>query len=131
MPRATDEQLLEVCRLCISYLYDKHSTEIGLFRSSVAQTDVRALQAQIIQFGQNKFRDDPDPHLVAEVMQTSFKNLTYPLLHEVYQDIVHTGKRTAFYSYVLPRRIVYDRFYQQTWTMTISISASPQFRAGL
>jgi hypothetical protein len=91
MVRHTDEQLLEVCRLSIAYLHDKHSTELGLFRSSVAQTDVRALQAQIIQFGQNKFRDDPDPHLVAEVLQTSFKNLTYPLLHEVYQDIVQTG----------------------------------------
>ena len=92
MPRHTDEQLLEVCKLCIAHLHDKHSSELGLFRSSVAQTDVRALQTQIIQFGQNKFRDDPDPHLVAEVLQTSFKNLTYPLLHEVYQDIVDTGK---------------------------------------
>lgn len=90
MPRHTDEQLLEVCKLCISYLHDKHSSELGLFRSSVAQTDVRALQTQIIQFSYAKFRDDPDPHLVAEVLQTSFKNLTYPLLHEVYQDIVNT-----------------------------------------
>lgn len=90
MPKPTDDQLLEVCKLCIAYLNDKHTSELGLFRSSVAQTDVRALQSQIIQFSYNKFREDPDPHLVAEVLQTSFKNLTLPLLHEVYQDIVDT-----------------------------------------
>eukprot|EP00598_Pedospumella_elongata_P005631 CAMPEP_0184974846 /NCGR_PEP_ID=MMETSP1098-20130426/6214_1 /TAXON_ID=89044 /ORGANISM="Spumella elongata, Strain CCAP 955/1" /LENGTH=819 /DNA_ID=CAMNT_0027497495 /DNA_START=135 /DNA_END=2594 /DNA_ORIENTATION=+ len=90
MPRHTDDQLLEVCKLCIAYLNDKHASELGLFRSSVAQTDVRALQSQIIQFSYNKFREDPDPHLVAEVLQTSFKNLSQPLLHEVYQDIVDT-----------------------------------------
>ncbi len=92
MPRHTDDQVLEVCKLCIAYLNDKHTSELGLFRSSVAQTDVRALQSQIIQFSYNKFREDPDPHLVAEVLQTSFKNLSQPLLHEVYQDIVDTGE---------------------------------------
>ena len=95
MPRLTDEQLLEVCKLCVSYLHDKHSSEAGLFRSSVAQTDVRALQAQIIQFSYSKFRDDPDPHLVAEVLQTSLKSLTYPLMYEVYKDIVETGEQNC------------------------------------
>jgi hypothetical protein len=98
MVRHTDEQLLEVCKLCISYLHDKHSGEAGLFRSSVAQTDVRALQSQIIQQSYSKFRDEPDPHLVAEVLQTSFKNLVYPLLYEVYQDIVETGIVMRFFN---------------------------------
>ena len=89
--RPTDEQYLDVCRHCIAHLSEKHANEKGLFRSSVSQTEVRALQSQILQFSNNTFRDEPDPHIVAEVLQTTFKNLTYPLLHEVYQDIVETG----------------------------------------
>lgn len=90
MSRPTDDQYLEVCKHCIAYLSEKHPNEKGLFRSSVSQTEVRALQTQILQFSNNTFRDEPDPHLVAEVIQTTFKNLTFPLLHEVYQDIVET-----------------------------------------
>eukprot|EP00600_Ochromonadales_sp_CCMP1393_P007004 CAMPEP_0174958510 /NCGR_PEP_ID=MMETSP0004_2-20121128/2664_1 /TAXON_ID=420556 /ORGANISM="Ochromonas sp., Strain CCMP1393" /LENGTH=952 /DNA_ID=CAMNT_0016206731 /DNA_START=63 /DNA_END=2920 /DNA_ORIENTATION=+ len=90
MPKHTDPQLLEACRLCVTYLSEKYPTEPGLFRSSVAQTDVRVLQTQIIETGYSKFRDDPDPHLVAEVLQTSLKNLALPLLHDVYQDIANT-----------------------------------------
>jgi hypothetical protein len=93
MPRYTDDQLLEVCRLCVSYLGEKYPTEAGLFRSSVAQTDVRVLQSQIIE-QQSTLQDDPDPHLVAEVLQTSLKNLQYPLMHEVYKEIVSTGEPT-------------------------------------
>lgn len=91
MLRATDDQYLDVCKHCIAYLSDKHSNEKGLFRSSVSQTDVRALQGQIIQFAGSTFREEPDPHIVAEVLQTTFRNLQYPLLHEIYDAIVQTG----------------------------------------
>lgn len=90
MPRLADDLLLEVVGFCISYLYEKCSNERGLFRSAVALTDVRLLQSQIAQ-GSASLRNDYDPHLVAETLQTSFKELEFPLFHEVYEDFVTTG----------------------------------------
>lgn len=73
--------------------------ERGLFRSTVSQTDVRLLQTQIVQSGQTKFREELDPHLVAEVLHTSLKDLRTPLLHEVYQDILNTGESSLRDAY--------------------------------
>lgn len=89
--KPTNEQCLEICKFCIAYLYDKYSTDKGLFRSTVSQTDVRSLQSQVAQSPQNKFREDLDPNVVAEVLQTTFKDMSSPLLNDVYHDIVETG----------------------------------------
>ena len=40
--------------------------------------------------------DNPDPHLVAEVLQLSLKRLHYPLMYEVYQDMIETGIVTYY-----------------------------------
>lgn len=82
-------------RFCISYLYDKFANERGLFRSTVSLTDVRLLQSQIVENGPSKYREDLDPHLVAEVLHTSLKDLKPTLLNEVYQDILETGKNNT------------------------------------
>lgn len=87
----SDEQCLDVIRFCISYLYEKFSNERGLFRSTVAKPDVRLLQSQIVQNGQGKFWEELDPHLVAEVLHSTLKDLRTPLLHEVYQEMMNTG----------------------------------------
>jgi hypothetical protein len=89
--RYSDEQLLEATHFCVGFLRDKFPNERGLFRSSASQTYVRDLQTQLLtqQFNSH---DDVDPHIMAEVIQTSLKNLQSPLLHEVYQDILHCGK---------------------------------------
>ncbi|RYH00048.1 hypothetical protein EON65_49740 [archaeon] len=95
MVKPTEEQCYDVIRFCISYLYDKFANERGLFRSTVSLTDVRLLQSQIVENGPSKYREDLDPHLVAEVLHTSLKDLKPTLLNEVYQDILETGKNNT------------------------------------
>lgn len=85
-----EEERYEVINFCINYLYDKHPNERGLFRSAVSQTDVRLLQSQIAQHSV-KQRDELDPHLIAEVLNSTLKDLNSPLFHEIYKDIVQTG----------------------------------------
>lgn len=63
----------------------------GLFRSNVSQTEVRLLLNNMIESSNIKLFDNPDSHLVAEVLQLSLKRLHYPLMHEVYQDMIETG----------------------------------------
>lgn len=90
MPKIPDDILLDIAGFCIKYLGDRCSNERGLFRFAVSQTDVRQLQAQIAQKTVTH-RDDLDAHLVAEVLQTTYRDLESPLLHEVYTDILNTG----------------------------------------
>lgn len=91
--KPSDEQCLEVCKFCVNYLNEKYSFEKNLFRSGVSQTDVRTLQAQLIQqTGSNKIRNEPDPHLTAEVLITTLKDMRFPLFFEVYDDVLSTGK---------------------------------------
>lgn len=91
MPKIPDDVLLDVAGFCIKYLNERYGNERGLFRFAVSQTDVRQLQSQIAQKSVTH-RDDLDPHLVAEVLQTTYRDLESPLLHEVYGDILNTGK---------------------------------------
>lgn len=88
--RLPDETLHAVIHFCVSFLYEKFPNERGIFRSTVSQTQVRELQSQIANHNL-KPRDDVDPHVVAEVIQTSLKGLASPLLHEVYPDILSSG----------------------------------------
>jgi hypothetical protein len=88
--RFQDGQRYDVITFCINYLYEKYPNEKGLFRSAVSQTDVRLLQSQIVQ-RTVAFRDEFDPHIIAEVLQTSIRDLSTPLFHEVYKDVVNTG----------------------------------------
>jgi hypothetical protein len=108
MPKLSDDALLEVCGFCITYLHDRYSNERGLFRFAVSQTDVRFLQLEINQ-KKVSYRDDFDPHLVAEVLQTSLKDLDYPLTNEVYQDILNTGIEIT--SSIISHFILYDLSY--------------------
>ncbi len=103
--RLQDTQRYEVITFCTNYLFDKYPNEKGLFRSSVSQTEVRLLQTQIVQRSIG-YRDDLDPNVVAEVLQASLKDLSSPLFHEVYKDVVHTGKRyPASLSTLLPSHL--------------------------
>lgn len=87
-------QCLEISNFCVRYLYEKFSNEKNLFRSGVSQTDVRTLQMQLSQFASsNKTREEFDPHLVAEVLIKSMKDMTHPLLLDVYDDVVSTGNK--------------------------------------
>jgi hypothetical protein len=89
--RPSQDQCLDVSKFCVEYLHDKFSNEKNLFRSGVSQTDVRTLQAQIIQFSAtNKPREELDPHLISEVLIKSFKDMAHPLFYEVYEDILGT-----------------------------------------
>jgi hypothetical protein len=97
MPKIPDDILLDVAGFCIKYLNDRYSNERGLFRFAVSQTDVRQLQTQIAQKTVTH-RDDLDPHLVAEVLQTTFRDLESPLLHEVYVDILSTDPQQNEYT---------------------------------
>lgn len=90
MPKIPDDVLLDVAGFCVKYLTERFSNERGLFRFAVSQTDVRQLQSQIAQKTVTH-RDDLDPHVVAEVLQTTYRDLESPLLHEVYPDILNTG----------------------------------------
>ncbi len=93
--KPTDEQCADVCKFCINYLHERFSNEKNLFRSGVSQTDVRTLQSQLVQVNtSNKVVDELDPHLVAEVLLTTLKDMSRSLLVEVYDDILATG--TAF-----------------------------------
>ncbi len=93
----TDETLFGVIHFCVNFLYDKFPHERGLFRSTVSQTQVREMQSQIV--GNNlKSRDDVDPHIIAEVIQISFKSLSASLLHEVYSEIVASGEYENHYT---------------------------------
>lgn len=89
--KLSDAQRLEVATFCVSFLFEKFPNERGLFRSSVSQTEVRTLLNQLAQ-QTVKRRDDYDPHLLAEVLQTTFKDLNVPLMHEVYKDLINFGK---------------------------------------
>lgn len=93
--RLQDSQRFDVIAFCTNYLFEKFSNEKGLFRSAVSQTDVRLLQTQIVQRNVT-FRDEIDPHIVAEVLQTSLRDLTTPLFYEVYKDILNTGELLLF-----------------------------------
>lgn len=88
--RLQDSQRYEVISFCANYIFDKYPNEKGLFRSAVSQTEVRLLQTQIVQRSIG-YRDDLDPNVVAEVLQTSLRDLTSPLFHEVYKEVVNTG----------------------------------------
>jgi hypothetical protein len=97
MPKIPDDILLDVAGFCIKYLNDRYGNERGLFRFAVSQTDVRQLQTQIAQKTVTH-RDDLDPHLVAEVLQTTYRDLDSPLLHEVYLDILNTDPQQNEYT---------------------------------
>lgn len=88
--RLKDDQLLEVISTAASYLLERYTHERGLFRSTVSQTDVRSIQTQIANHS-FKLRDDMDPHMLAEVIQSSLKQLQVPMLEEVYADILSSG----------------------------------------
>jgi hypothetical protein len=89
--RLQDSQRYEIIKFCVNYLFEKHPNEKGLFRSSVSQTDVRLLQTQIIQHTVS-YRDEFDPHIISEVLQTTLRDLSSPLFLEVYKEVVATGK---------------------------------------
>jgi hypothetical protein len=96
--KPSQDQCIEICDFAIAYLHDKFSNEKNLFRSGVSQTDVRTLQSQITQNSfSNKAREDFDPHLVAEVLITTLKDMPHPLLLDVYDDILATGICTWFF----------------------------------
>ena len=86
------EKLNDICQFCISYLLDKCAQEKGLFRSTVSATEARVLQSQIAHQAHQKYREDLDPNLVAEVLISSLKAFPVPLMFEVYDDILKTGK---------------------------------------
>lgn len=111
--KLTDPQRLEVVTFCISYLFEKFPNERGLFRSSVSQTDVRNLQNQLA-LHSVKAREDLDPHLVAEVLQTTFRDLNSPLMSDIYKDMVAAGnfEFTTFSFPAIERNI-------QNWLMKI------------
>ena len=89
--KPTNEQCIDVSNICIAYLAEKCATERGLFRSSVSQTEVRILQAQLINMKNAKLREEPDPHVVSEVLLTSLRDMSFPLFHEVYNDFLENG----------------------------------------
>lgn len=90
--KASDDNFVEVCAFCVNFLYENYSNEKNLFRSGVSLTDVRALQSQLLFPGTNKPKDDYDPHLIAEVLLTCFRDMRLPLLLDAYDDILATGK---------------------------------------
>jgi hypothetical protein len=90
--RLTVQQCFDISNLCISCLDDKYSTEGGLFRTSVSLTDVRVLKKQALEFQDETFREDIDPHLVAELLQNALREMPSCLLHDVYKDILETGR---------------------------------------
>ena len=52
-------------------------------------TEVRSLQARMMnKDGLNMKWKENDPHMLAEVLQTTLRDLYTPLLHEVYEDIL-------------------------------------------
>lgn len=97
--KRSDEVKYDIIGYCIAYMTEKCCNERGLFRFAVSQTDVRLLQNQIANSKKNNgngtvaLREDVDPHLIAEVLQTTLKELDSPLLEEVYNDIINTGKQ--------------------------------------
>lgn len=91
--RYSEEDRYQTIDFCISYLINYSHNERGIFRTTVSQTDVRLLQPKILEQGASlKSRDDLDPHVVAELLLSSFKELKSPLFHEVYDDILATGR---------------------------------------
>lgn len=92
--RPANDECYEICKLCCSYLNDGFSSEKGLFRTNLSQTDVRVLQSQLANNPNsvNRIKEESDPHLVAEVLLVCFRDMVYPLFYEVYDDIVNTGK---------------------------------------
>ncbi len=95
--KPSQDQCIDICDFAISYLYDKFSNEKNLFRSGVSQTDVRTLQSQMTQLSfSSKSRDDFDPHLVAEVLITTLKDMPHPLLLDVYDSVLTTGKLKGY-----------------------------------
>jgi len=97
MLRLKQDQLLEICAVCTSYLLEigLQNCEKGLFRFSPLVTDVKKLQQQLSQHkGPLKSRDDHNAHVVAGVLQLCLKELPESLLHEVYDDIVNTDVNT-------------------------------------
>lgn len=89
--RLTEKQCFDICRSCIRFLDEKYSSEGGLFRTSVSLTDVRGLRKQVLESDFEQFRDDIDPHLVAELLQVALKEMRLSLFHEVYDQIMDTG----------------------------------------
>jgi hypothetical protein len=90
--RLNAKQCFDIANLCISYLDEKFSAEGGLFRTSVSLTDVRVLRKQALEFQDESFREDTDPHLVAELLQNALREMPTSLLHDVYQNILETGE---------------------------------------
>eukprot|EP01035_Chromulina_nebulosa_P032884 gene32884-43980_t len=99
--KPSQESCIAICKLCIDYLSENRCLqEKGLFRSAVSQTDVRALQSRIHQLVQTqdilaydkmrlaKLRSEWEPNIIAEVLQTTFKDMKSPLLQEAYEAII-------------------------------------------
>lgn len=94
--KASDDSFVEVCTFCVNYLFENYSNEKNLFRSGVSLTDVRTLQSQLLYPGSNKTKEDYDPHLIAEVLLTCFRDMKFPLLLDAYEDILGTGRKLPF-----------------------------------
>lgn len=96
--KPTLDQCLDVAKFCVSYLYERHSNEKNLFRSTVSQTDVRTLQSQLVQGSTSiKMKDEYDPHLIAEVLLTSLKDMSRSLLLDIYEDVLMTGQNSLLF----------------------------------
>lgn len=97
MMKKSQGQCLEVCNICLSALNDpKYYAEKNLFRSNVSQTEVRALQSRMIS-KDGKWKET-DPHILAEVLQTSLRDMNPPLLHEVYGDVI--GDHQSYFPFL-------------------------------
>ena len=87
------ESCYDICEGCLNSLNDpKNYTEKNLFRSNVSQTEVRALQSRMLSSDGGPKRKENDPHLLAEVLQTTFRDMQLPLMHEVYEDITRESR---------------------------------------
>ena len=43
-----------------------------------------------------KLRSEWEPNMIAEVLQTTFKDMRFPLLHEAYEAIISMGTAYMF-----------------------------------
>lgn len=93
--KLTNDQCFEICKYCISYLYDQYSHEKGLFKSTVSLTEVRQQQKLILD--KTKTTDEIDPYILTEVLLVTLRDMPNALLHQIYDRIVSTGKKIDWY----------------------------------
>lgn len=96
-----DNICIDIIDISVTQLLDKHADERGLFRSTVPQVDVRNLQEQLYNYIKEKQNEnekkiksllasikDSDPYTLAEVIQTSLKEMKYPLFYDIYNSFL-------------------------------------------